>query len=67
MDNGDLAYRLQQYRITMDLSYRKLARVLGIDVNTIRRIESGGCKPWDRTAAKVERILDGHVESEQLP
>jgi len=74
MGNEELAQRLTKYRLNRDLSYRRLAQVLGVDVNTIRRIESGRGSPWDRTKAKVDRVISAyegrhrkHVESEQLP
>jgi transcriptional regulator with XRE-family HTH domain len=58
----DIANTLRQYRLRMNITQQELAERIGVNVNTIRRIESSG----DGTLATFVKILAHYGKAEEL-
>ncbi len=52
--------RLTKFRMKMNLSRSDLARMAGINTDTLGRIERGARKPFSGTARKIAEVLGIH-------
>ena len=61
-----IAEKLLAFRVKHDLSYRKMAKLMGRSRSTVYELEKGrrGCYP--RTERRIELAIEQY-ESEQLP
>ncbi len=61
-----LADRIRQCRASKSWPQERLARNLGVSLNTVQRWESGKTHPSPLAMEKLQRVLEDVLEGDQL-
>jgi transcriptional regulator with XRE-family HTH domain len=61
-----LAGKLKQFRVLKGWSQEKLARDIGVSLNTVQRWESDKTVPSPLAMEKLQRLLEDVLEGDQL-
>ncbi len=64
-EDHDLAGKLLRYRLSIGLSQKGLARLIGIDPATLSRLERGGARSFHSVMKKVVEFVDGNLMKRQ--
>lgn len=57
MERHELRTKLKAYRLSRLWTFRELSEATGINIQTLHKIETGGCMPTDLTVAKLLRAI----------
>jgi putative transcriptional regulator len=61
-----LAYKIRQCRELKGWTQERLAREIGVSLNTVQRWESGKNQPSPLALEKLQRLLDDVLDGDQL-
>jgi transcriptional regulator with XRE-family HTH domain len=61
-----LADKIRQCRDLKGWTQEKLARNIGVSLNTVQRWESGKTRPSQLAMEKLQKVLEGVLDGDQL-
>ncbi|MEE8472229.1 MAG: helix-turn-helix transcriptional regulator [Dehalococcoidia bacterium] len=61
-----LAGKIKQFRVSKGWSQERLARDIGVSLNTVQRWESGKTVPSPLAMEKLQKLLEDVLDGDQL-